>query len=610
MVNKKFFPLALSAFSFLCLTFSNCGRVALVRDQKEQLSQIAMKGGFCVSGDKQYYSKVIFVVDKSGSNATPSALRYTEGTEKQVASIPASDSDAKFRKSSLDRFVSATQQNPYVSYALITFQTTSSVVGSPDKILGRTINKQGQTVFVTGAEFKGASDQAFTDTDIGGTPYLGAISAAENLIKQDQLDSQGKIVFYNVFFLTDGLPSDGQPPGFVGSGPPTQTHFLAVKNLMAQAPQKISFSTVFYGRLDDAESDSTALKDAKQKMRDSVRAGLGKMAEYGNGLFVNLEANGQIDFTQLLAGPKKEPWLLRKFMVYNLNSGFCEDGTIGSDSDADGICDKDEEQFNSRFANRIHAISNHIFSPTQRNSLNENYSDFLVFKKSIASSETMPECPSGNKRNPYDLITNCEKNVLYSENPSGRNDTRTNQLKSIGGHGDNTTPDSDGDGFIDYVSLLTFRQLSAPLNFINVNNYYGAYPVSQIYEEHRHIKNLTESKGTYKINLKPEGYSDQLEYCYQFEQGSLPLYPTQEVNGSQSGFPELSHDTNENVVLIYYISAPERDPNGEQISYHYAYKKFKYEKDSSTIDVSTIQLNDSDFAVFDRPLDSTTAAKQ
>ncbi len=59
------------------------------------------------------------------------------------------------------------------------------------------------------------------------------------------------------------------------------------------------------------------------------------------------------------------PWSLKEFLVYNINAGFCFDGKVDVDSDADGICDRDEMTMNNLYAEELKQEGK-SFDPTNR----------------------------------------------------------------------------------------------------------------------------------------------------------------------------------------------------------------------------------------------------
>ena len=339
------------------------------------------------------------------------------------------------------------------------------------------------------------------------------------------------------------------------------------------------------------------------------------MANDGNGVFLDVyeqqqcggsgggnagagnSGNDTININSLLGITVPTRWALRQFQVWNLNSAMCDDGTIDVDSDSDGICDKDELAYNQKFAAQLQAAGTQ-FDPTNRNSLNNYYSDFFMKQIVLAGGGNLPSCTTGLTDTDGDLLTDCEEQMLENQTPTALTSDWTNLLVQNGGHGDPLNPDTDGDGFIDSISLFGFGSLSSPVNFINsLSTFAPGITGSDIIHQHLNYRAPNANpNSSYDIQLTPIGYNQLGENCYSYSQTKLQLFPTLAVTDVDkvTGFQQLTHQANENVILVYYLAVPENDPNTRQATYRYSYQKLQYqpgvEQTGADLDFSQFQI--------------------
>ena len=106
------------------------------------------------------------------------------------------------------------------------------------------------------------------------------------------------------------------------------------------APDRIFFSTAYYALPENDPGRAAA-------------DGLHYMADAGGGKFADLQGSDTLNFEELKLGPRPESWILKRMSIYNFNAAYCTDGTRDADSDGDGLCDKDEIDFNNKFADRL-----------------------------------------------------------------------------------------------------------------------------------------------------------------------------------------------------------------------------------------------------------------
>lgn len=487
-------------------------------------------GVFCTEPPERFgqNTKILFVVDKSGSNVTASN------------GGPPTDPDKSRRSQAMELFFSAHKDNAYIKWGLITFQ------GSTAKAL-TVSNTDPASIFTdTSADFVSAIEQFKSDADAGGTPYVAALGHAQNGIAYDLEKNARDNSYYNVIFISDGMPQD--PEGQV---------LASVKSLIGLATSQIRLSTVYYG-----SDNATAIQL------------LSNMAKEGNGKFQNAQLNEKIDIESLITGGGYiEPYSIKKLMVYNLNSAPCLDGFMGPDSDADGLCDEDEEHYNEVFHDKL-TILKRKFEVDNRNSIDSVYSDFFMVK--ILQGQMSPPCQATQPTDEdFDLLNECEENFLKSTTPVGPTPDWSKKMVATGNTGDPKNFDSDGDGIIDILELFYYNDKSAPLNFNNAKETpFGFNGPTNEYLIKNHLHPIhPENSVSYNGTLTKISQNADGQYCYNYQQPELPLYNILQTNMTKtSNHVSLAHAENENVILVYYIQTPESEPYSKG-SLRYSYQK-------------------------------------
>ncbi|MCB0362338.1 MAG: hypothetical protein KDD35_06435, partial [Bdellovibrionales bacterium] len=424
--------------------------------------------------------------------------------------------------------------------------------------------------FGDASDMQAAIDRQRSDGDDGCTPYLNALSLAKTAIIQDLEDHPEEDSVYNVFFMSDGAPNDTKP----NSDPSTQCgdvtpvqdspadpYIMAVKDLVRTAPEQVFFSTAYY---------TLPENDPGRRNGEGLKA----MAKYGNGKFVDLEANDELDFDELLLGPRPESWILKRMVAFNFNAANCNDGSRDADSDADGICDKDEIAYNQLFTERLSEL-NREFDPLNRNSIDPNYSDLFALRFLVMPlAEGLKSCSDPRPDEDHDLLNSCEENMLFDNQANGPTKQWTDQLQGMGsGTASSKNPDSDGDGFLDVIEFFTFGLKSSAVNYTNIfNRYAGGITGETILAEHRHPMAPEElSRANTDLRVTYAGFNEEGENCYSVDLNNIALYNTQAVEREDlSQLKELEHQSSQNVILVYFIMTQERDPNGK------GYLMYKY----------------------------------
>lgn len=535
--------------------YNACSNVRLERPEGD-MSSLAQKGDFCVAGEnEETESKILFVIDKSGSNADDLA---------ETPPYHGNDPDLQKRIGSISLFFNAHRTQSNIKWGLISFQGT----GAKSYIVDPAASNAPR--FGNAVEFGAALAQFSSEQDIGLTPYMSALAVARDMISADLATAAAAskpVALYNIVFMSDGAPTDFDPSGV---GLPAETrHFNSVASIVALSPGNIHLHTVYYS---NTENDQFRIN----------AGGLSTMATYGYGKFVDLENADTLNLDDLITRAEHKAWMLRHFQVYNLNSAMCDDGTIDVDSDSDGLCDKDEVRYNTLFATKLAdpIWGGKKFDPLNRNSLKSDYSDMIVLKKMLLTgAASLPVCSTGLTDTDHDLLTDCEEALLNATNPSGRTPQWTSYLVNTGGKGDKKNPDSDGDGFIDSVELFGTGLMSAAVNFNNsIDTVAPNVSGFDLMFEHRSPRlPAVVNDSTYDISIRPTGFNDVGDNCYTYNQTALKLYPTKALTAAAklSGMGQLAHNAGENVILVYYLTAKEDDPNGREVSFRYSFQKLK-----------------------------------
>lgn len=489
--------------------FQNCdqSRLALMTE----LASAKSDGEICAiePTNQASYTKLLFVVDKSGSNTT-------------------TDPGGTYRVGTIDAFHEIHKNNIYTQWGLIKFQT-----GGADPLI---FDPSGQYAgFTNEVSTVKAAIQTLAAGNTGNTPYQAAIAASAAAITNDVAQNPDESSKYVIVFISDGAPDPAVTDAVLETD---------ITNILALAD--VTFHTVYYGPANPANSGR-----------------LLRMANWGRGKFLDTNVSGRIPLDSLIGFQTGEPWLIKNFTVTNLNASPCDDGTIDSDSDADGLCDKDETRYNAEFQadpQKMMRMEGKRFDPLNRNSFDPYVSD-AIFYKYVVFSEVFPrDCTAADLVDEdRDLANKCEERYLYSSSPTGPTDRWTEAMQN---DGDALNFDSDGDGYLDWFEFAMTRNKSAAMDRSNVNQLYLGQRLDTIFNKHLNWRNPFAS-AAYDGAFQFRRVNEKGQNCYSYNQTVLPLYSTKAVTTSQvSGNSNLTHGPNENVVMISFIQAPERDPNG------------------------------------------------
>ena len=528
----------------------NCDNVRLEMIQPPPVTTKAI-GEVCAlePSELKNVTKIMFLVDKSGSNFTGNNGAGS-GT----------DPNKTFRSETILEFVDKYATNTSVEWGFVAFGLDNTQEGRAIAY----INEQGdeqQPVFSPDSQrMYDAIERMRADQDTGSTPYYLAIQMAIQAITEDRKKVDLNRTKYLVVMITDGVPTS---PQYKNGNDTVQSKIE--DHLQALVDMKVPFSTIYYG-------PPNAVADGIPPYTPQAR--LERMAEVGKGKFSDVNADGKVPLEKLLIFNIGEPWLIKRFVVNNLNSAPCDDGTMDVDSDSDGLCDKDEEKYNSWLTDPTYRVfgqrmNGKKFDPQNRNSFSEIYSD-LFYLKYILFNESLNEyCdPTEDLDDPTnldedrDFMNKCEEDFVRATNPQGPTPLWTSKM---GETSDYQNFDSDGDGFIDWLELVYSPERSTfpVMDYSSFRREIDKFRMDQIIEQHRNPRAPALTAQPYDGIFRYKGVNSQGQNCYSYDQSVLPLYKTKEFTTEQAKkHPELAHKAGENIVMIYFIQTAQTDHNG------------------------------------------------
>lgn len=521
-LSRSVILVGLSSISLL-----GCSDVRLIPPEERPVV-VQSTGKFCISDPDEVkkYTKFLFVVDKSGSNS---------GT----------DPGAAKRAGNIRRFIAENRDKDYYRYALIVFSgaTSTSLIN----------DNSGRPEFTENENKALKATEELKSGDGGSTPYRAAISLARSVIVGDAEKHPHENSIYMVFFISDGVPTDGSE----GAELKRQ-----VNDLRGSVSRKVFVSTAFYGGSGGA---------AESRLQDMANAGKGK--------YINFDRQTNWDFNELVVKPDFEPWQLKTMMVYNINAGYCIDGSIDTDSDGDGMCDKDELRYVEQG-----------FDPQNRFSFGDGYGDYFHWLR-VQHKKDLPECDDRSDED-RDLLTFCEEEFIENESPNAPPELM---------YGDPKNPDTDRDGIIDGIETFVFFTRTRayamdPNNLSSVQYDFEEQAGEQIYQ-HRNPLVRDADQVAYDSEYWPivgNSWTDT-RTCYGFKMNTLPLYNTLEVI-PENTLPGLAHKARENIVLVYYLQTYQNSPNGDAI-YMHSFQNVK-KNDLLTDSIAGIKVDDEVFSPY------------
>jgi hypothetical protein len=529
-------------------------RIAL--SEANLVNVIASNNQICTEDPKVFglYTKIMFIIDKSGSNV------IAPGTDP--------DRENGRRATAIKDFLEKNRNNSYISWSFIVFNN--------DQALSYIPNEAGSNrVFTNDASLMDVALERFkAEPDTGATPYRAALQLAYRSIQTDLKEDPNLGAKYNVIFISDGVPMPVE-----GNRDPDI--YSDVENLIDLSKGNIHLSTVYYG-----PSDSNA------------ETRLERMADLGLGKYQNTNIDPIINIDNLITGgTSAEPYIIKNFNVYNLSAANCDDGTVSVDSDSDGLCDKDERRYNQIFANQPAAkerMKGKQFSETNRYSFHPAIHDGIYYRH-IAFNENIPKDCTDTRDSDFDLATTCEEKYLFNSSPQGPTVRWTEDMLKRGREADPDYFDSDGDGLLDMLEYLFFKNKSSAMNYNNIFERTNGMQNDYLFANRLNPLN-PRSSIPYAIDFQRVSPNERGQNCYSYSQSQLPLYQTRPLTVTEAGGSlDLSHAENENVILISYIQVLENNPNSKGIL------RYSFQKISTKDQNQKINLDTSSFYIWPEP---------
>ncbi|MGE0764075.1 MAG: vWA domain-containing protein [Bdellovibrionales bacterium] len=505
-MNIKRMVQGLSTVTALIFVTVACSDVNLVARLDPPNSNGQSKGEFCIAEPTEVkpVTKVLFIVDKSYSNTL--VILPDGGT------LPGTDPGGSLRGGAIDRLVQNHAQDNWFQYSLVAFLDYEAIAYINDPQTRRPgFSANIQDAF-------NATQRLRNDDDYSETPFIEALQKGLEVVRNDRESHKDERANYVVMFLSDGIPTVGQSDKVI---------FDLVKQIK-DVGGNLVFNSAFYGDYGDYT------QNAKDR--------LAEMARIGGGKFIDFNKTTNWDLEDFFQKPTFEPWFLSRFMVYNLTAGYCLDGSIDTDSDMDGMCDKDE-----------YSMSAHGFSSQNRFSFGDGYGDYFHWRR-FKYRESLPPCNDRSDED-HDLLTACEERYVRNERP----------FPDFGKTGDPKQYDSDRDGMLDGIETFVFftRSMAFALDGTNLTiSFDGEEPSDYQITQHRNP--LVVDKGALSYDSTVDPLIGTSLDCYSHKQQKLPLYPTLEVKAGNT-LPGLEHGPQENPVLIYYIQKPQKTPRDDGV---------------------------------------------
>ncbi len=534
-MGKIFFLLVVP--TILSISFMNCSRTPLEKVEKVVAASLDPDATFCVNPPQEIgkYTNILFVVDISGSN-------QSQGT----------DPGKTRRMGAMRTFFDKHRSNQYLRWGLEVFS------GGNAKHL---ITTGDDLNFGNESEFEAALTAFQGETDVGGTPYLTALTQARQAVQKTLATVDSEENNFQIVFMSDGEPTDSQDSQI----------FTEVENILAVAGGQIHLSTVYYN------VGGNGAPTAKPRLEDMSTRGKGRFQDASNGEDINID-------DLIVGGSYRESYFIKDLFVYNLNSAQCDDGLMKADSDADGLCDEDELRYNEELktlTNVPAAYKNKKFSITNRFSFEPRFSDLFMYKH-IFNRDGLPSCENTTENTSvdedHDMLNRCEEMFLNSRAPEGPTQDWTNEMISSGYSASPTNFDTDGDGVLDSLEFLFFKSKGFALNYNNMNARFNGRTYYDYFKNHQSTLKPDATK-PYNIKVQWIKKDDKGQHCYRIDQENLPVYQVKKVvSAGTGGNLKLVHNDNENVILVYYLMTTENDPDGKGIM-RYSYQQRMYDTD-------------------------------
>lgn len=527
----------------------NCSRTPLEKVEKVVTASLDPEATFCVNPPSEVgkYTNVLFIVDISGSNAVAPFM---------------TDPGKTRRTGAMRTFFDKHKTNRFLRWGLEVFS------GSSAKHL---VNTADSLNFGNSTDFESALTAFQSEADVGGTPYLVALSQARQAVQKLVDAASTEENSYQIIFMSDGEPTGTQDADI----------FAEVESIMGMVDGQIHLSTVYYN------VGGSAAPGAKARLEEMATRGKGRFQDASNGENINID-------DLIVGGTYRETYFIKDLFVYNMNSAQCDDGFMRADSDADGLCDDDELRYNDEIKHLEYVpevYKNKKFSIVNRFSFDARFSDLFMYKH-IFNRDSLPSCENTRENvgvdEDQDLLNRCEEMFLTSRSPEGPTQNWTNEMINSGHTASPTNFDTDGDGVLDSLEFLFFKSKGFSLNYNNMNARFNGRTYYDFFKNHQSTLK-PDATNPYNVKVQWIRRNDVGQNCYRIDQESLPVYMVQKVPSSgTAGDSRLVHNENENVILVYYLMTTENDPDGKG-TMRFSYQKRSYNSDKP------IDYNDADW---------------
>ena len=383
--------------------------------------------------------------------------------------------------------------------------------------------------------------QIEADTATGSTPFNNVYNSMYSCLQADIAVTSG--AQYNVVVVTDGAPTDETITTFTNQ----VTQLIKLGVAQGATTSSINLFFVYLDSYDDSPEEA-----------DFISASV-SAAQQAGGLFsksITVGATDPINYDNL--GIIRNPrYRLKQLVVTNMNTAIEDDGTLGVDSDSDGIPDDKEIR------------------------LGLNPVDYAGNGKcgDLVYTRNQNSCPSS-----------CNTNLLYLDtDQDGLSDCDESIIGS-----NPFLVDTDGDGIPDELeyklglSPIDPKDRDLDPDGDGVTNYQEAMRMTSPY----HNDNQITHKSLQTTAIQEFQQSDGT-YCYNVSVQGMQVFPTKGV--SMNTLPQLLHDDNENIIRYLFFEVPDDNPSATPVVLQ-AYDSVYYQAtQNGIIDIDDITTNDFSF---------------
>lgn len=447
-----------------------------------KVETFALEGTFCTEDPEtvSFPVKVWFVIDDSGSmgDADPNMVRYSAA---QALATALEDTEAP----------------PSMFFGGEIFSGDGAVrFSQPDR-------------FTPSAATFNANVAAVANAGGGTTPYVAALALTNAELAADIAEDPvaAKKTRYVVIFLSDGAPSDDDPPAFPG----ITAQIEALLGLRSDAGD-VTLNTVYLG------GDG-----------DEAEMVLQAMSEAGGGIHKSFPGGDDLDYSDFDFSSIRRNYNQRFFLATNLSALPLKNGHF-TDSDMDGFSDDKEAQIGT--------------NPLMRDTDADGCSDVMEFRDAgwdpLIPGYQNNECscsePQRTADTDKDGLTDCEEKWLASDPNSADGDRNEDDL-AIG----DLVPDG-----LDYTYL-------ADVNFPNDGMDYDADGAQDLAELRAHTdpraSDADRERWAYQYVLLDQ--QTENTRCYDFRIENVSLMPTL-TDGKMNHF------------LLYFAQSPQDNAQKEK----------------------------------------------